>query len=165
MDFLGSTVLAGSAVTTGALTIEPRDLLCLLVRVTGYSGSDIASLRFNGDSGTNYWSKGASAAAATTAFTVAAAQVSQTLARLFAAGTTLGRSGIVSITNFATTEKIGAVSGATGSGAAATGGTLETNSFGWVNTTAQITSIELRTAGGSITMPAGTGFQVYGRNF
>jgi hypothetical protein len=33
-----------------------------------------------------------------------------------------------------------------------------------VNTTAQITSIELRTAGGTITMPVGTGFAVFGRN-
>lgn len=163
-DFLGSLSLGSAAVTTGVLTISARDLLLLQVRVTGYSGGDIASLRFNADSGANYWSKGASAAAATTAITVSAALVSQALARMFAATTTQGRSGSVAITNFTTTEKIGAVNGSTGSGSAATGGILETNAFGWVNTAAQITSIEMLTAGGSITLSAGSGFVVFGRN-
>lgn len=163
--FLGSTVLAASAVATSVVTIQSRDLLLIVVRVTGYSGAgDIASLRFNGDSGTNYWSKPASSAAATTAITTPASTTGANLARLFAAATTQGRSANVSITNFTTTHKLGTVSGCTGSTGPTAGGTLEANAFGWTNTTAQITTIELRTAGGSVTMAAGTGFAVFGRD-
>jgi hypothetical protein len=49
-------------------------------------------------------------------------------------------------------------------GAAATVGLVDIGWGEWVNTSAQITSVEMRTAGGSITMPAGTGFTVYGSN-
>lgn len=164
MDFLGSTVLASSAATTGALTIDARDILCVLVRVTGYPSADIASLRFNADSGTNYWTKHASAAAAATTFTISTANVSKTLAQMFATAVSTGRSAVVTITNNATTEKIGSISGTTGSGVASTLGTIETNSFGWVNTSAQITSIEMRVAGAN-TMSTGSGFAVFGRNF
>jgi len=43
-------------------------------------------------------------------------------------------------------------------------GILDIGGGEWVNTSAQITSIEMRTAGGSVTMPAGTGFTVFGCN-
>jgi hypothetical protein len=164
MERLNSTKLTIAAANTSVLTIPARDILVVIPRVTGYGGADIASLRFNGDTGANYWSKPSSAAAATTAMTVAAASVSQAVARMFSATTTLGRSGCIIITNNATTEKIGSVSGATGSGAAATGGTLEENAFGWVNTSAQITTIQMLTAGGQ-TLLAGSGFIVFGANF
>lgn len=160
---LGGLELSGSAVTTGVLTIPAYDLLRLSVRVTGYSGSDIASLRFNADAGANYWSRYVSAAAGGVTWTNTAS-VSQALARLFALGTTLQRSAIVLITNNTTTSKVGAVQGQTSSGAAGTTPVIECGGFEWVNTAAQITSIEMRTAGGSITMPAGTGFSVEGRN-
>jgi hypothetical protein len=165
MDFLGSTKLVSAAVTTGVVTISARDILCVLVRVTGYSSGDIASLRFNADSGANYWSKGSSAGTTATSITAVTAATSVTLAKMFAANATQGRSAVVSITNNATTEKIGAISGATGSGTAGTGGILECNSFGWVNTTAQITSIEMRTFNGVVTLSSGSGFAVFGRNF
>lgn len=163
MEFLGSTVLTGNAVTTGALTIAARDLLMVEVRVTGYSGADIAGLRFNGDTGANYWSRYINSVAGGTVLTNNQ-NVSQTLARMFALTTTLQRSAIVNITNNLSTSKVGVVNGQTSTGAAATAGAVEFGGFEWVNTAAQITSIEMRTAGGAITMPAGTGFAVWGRN-
>ncbi len=159
---LGGLELTGNAVTTGVLTIPAYDILRVSVRVTGYSGSDITSLRFNADAGANYWSRYISSAAGGVTL-VNTASVSQALARLFALGTTLQRSAIVLITNNAATSKVGIVSGQTSTGAAGTSGVLEFGGFEWVNTSAQITSIEMRTAGGSVTMPAGTGFAVEGR--
>jgi hypothetical protein len=67
--------------------------------------------------------------------------------------------------NLATVSKsVGISHVQTNTGSAATAGTLDFGGGEWVNTSAQITSIEMRTQGGSITMPAGTGFTVYGSN-
>jgi hypothetical protein len=164
-DFLGSIVLTGAAVTTGALTIAARDELMILVRVTSYSGGgDIASFRFNADSGANYWSRYLSAAAGVATLTNNV-NVSAALARIFAVSSTLSRTALVKINNRLGTSKVGAVAGQTGSGAAGTSAGLEFGGFEWVNTAAQITSIEMRTAGGAVTFGIGTGFQVFGRNY
>lgn len=163
-DLLASSGKLGTAAASaGVLTIDARDMLLVEVMVTGYAGNDIASLRFNGDTGTNYWYKPASTAAATTAWTIGAAGTAKTLVQLFATGVTLGRSAIVGITNNATTEKIITINGATGSGVATAMGTIESGAGGWVNTTAQITSIEMRTNGGA-NLLTGTGFRVFGAN-
>lgn len=162
-DFLGSTVFTSSQQASAVVAIPPRDVLQIQVRVTGYSGGDIASLRFNGDTGANYWSRCISWAAAGTTATNAQ-NASATLARLFAQTTTLQRSATVGITNYATTSKVGNISAQTSSGSAGTIPVIEFGGFEWVNTSAQITSVQLLTAGGSITMPAGTGFAVFGRN-
>lgn len=162
-DFLGSTVFTSSQQASSVVTIPPRDLLQIQVRVTGYSGGDIASLRFNGDSGANYWSRYVTFATggATAAQT---ATPSATLARLFGQTTTQQRSATIGLTNYASTSKVGNVSAQTSTGSAGTVAYVEFGGFEWVNTTAQITSVQLLTAGGSITMPAGTGFAVFGRN-
>jgi len=162
LEFLGSTVLTGNATTTNTVTIPARDILTIEVRVTGYSAGDIASLRFNGDAGANYWSRYISAVAGGVVL-VNNQNVSQALARLFALAVTTQRTGIVNITNLATTSKVGVVNGQTSTGAAATAGTIEFGGFEWVNTANQITSIAMLTAGGA-TMPAGTGFAVWGKN-
>lgn len=163
-EFLGSKFLGSAAVTTGALTIPARDFLFLMPRVMGYSGGgDIASLRFNADSGANYWSRYLSSAAGATTFSNNV-NVSQALARMFATTTTLQRSALIGIINNAATSKVGNVSAQTSTGAAATSGIIETGGFEWINTTAQITSIEMLTSGGAVTMAAGSGFAVWGRN-
>jgi hypothetical protein len=163
-DDLGSTKLAADAITTGALTIAVRDVLLIEVRVVGYSGGgDIASFRFNADSGTTYWSRYISSVASGVAL-VNNQNVSQTLARIFAVSTTQPRNALVGITNFAAKSKVGNVNAQTASGAAGTAGGLEWGGFEWVNTAAQITSIEMRTAGGAVNLLAGSGFAVLGRN-
>ena len=162
LEYLGSKVLTTGASTTGVLTIPSRDILVLCVRVTGYSGGDIASLRFNGDSGANYWSRYLNAAAGGVTFTNNQ-NASQTLARLFALTTTLQRSAIIKITNNTTTSKLAVVNGLTGTGSAATAGFVEFGGFEWVNTTAKIKSVEMLTAGGQ-NLFTGTGFAVFGKN-
>jgi hypothetical protein len=163
MERLGSLRLTGSAATTGVLTIPPREQLFLLVNIAGYSGGDIASLRFNADTAANYWDRHLMSATGVATFTNAQ-NASSTLIRLAGNAVTRGRTVQVSIMNLATASKPVAMSVCTLTGAAATVGDSDVGWGEWVNTTAQITSIEMRTAGGSITMPAGTGFTVYGSN-
>jgi hypothetical protein len=163
MERLGSLRLTASAVTTGVLTIPPREQLYLLINIAGYSGGDIASLRFNGDAGANYWTRHITwATGGTTATDVPTAAA--TLIRLAGNAVTQGRAVSCSITNIATVSKYVGISHLqTGTNSTAVG-VLNIGGGEWFNTTAQITSIEMRTAGGSITMPAGTGFTVYGSN-
>lgn len=161
-DFLGAYEFASSAATSAVVPIAIRDLLLVQVHVTGYGGSDIASLRFNGDTGTNYTTRYISAAAGGT--TLANNQnVSQTMARLFALGVTIQRSAVIGITNRAAQPKLGAVNGMTSVTSAATGLQIEFGGFQWQNTTAQITSIQMLTPGGQ-TLSAGTCFAVFGKN-
>jgi hypothetical protein len=167
MERLGSIRLSSSAVTTGVLTIPAREQLFLLCNIAGYSGGgDIASLRFNGDTGTNYWDRHiTSVSGATPPVFVNVQTASTTLLRLAGNAVTTGRSVSVSIMNLATVSKAVGISHIqTASGSAATVGGLDIGGGEWVNTSAQITSIEMRTAGGSVTMPAGTGFTVFGCN-
>jgi hypothetical protein len=163
MEFLGSLRLSAAAVTTGVLTIAPREKLFVDINIAGYSGGDIASLRFNGDAGANYWSRHITwATAGTTATDVPNAAA--TLIRLGGNAVTQGRSVTCSISNVATVSKYVGISHLqTGTNSTAVG-VLNIGGGEWFNTTAQITSIEMRTAGGSITMPTGTGFSVYGSN-
>jgi hypothetical protein len=163
MEFLGSLRLSGSAVTTGVLTIAPREQLLILCNIAGYSGGDIASLRFNGDTAANYWDRHLSSQKTTTTWTNTET-ASTTLIRLAANGVTQGRTVQVSIMNIANVSKPVSMTVCTLTGAPATVGLIDIGWGEWVNTSAQITSVEMRTAGGSITMPAGTGFTVYGVN-
>jgi len=164
MDFLGSLKLSGNAVTTGVLTIPARDVLFLLVNIAGYSsGGDIASLRFNGDTGANYWDRHLTSAAGGVVWTNTQT-LSTTLIRLAGNVVNVHRTVAVSITNIASLSKPLVMQTQTASTLAATGGLTDLGSGEWVNTSAQITSIEMRTAGGSITMPSGTGFGVWGKN-
>lgn len=164
MERLGSTRLTASAQATAVVTIPAREQLYILINIAGYSGGDIASLRFNGDTGTNYWSRHITFASGA-ATGVDNPTPSATLLRLAGNAVTQGRSVSCSIMNLATVSKAVGISHIqTNTGAAATVGVLNIGGGEWVNTTAQITTIQMLTAGGSITMPAGTGFTVYGSN-
>lgn len=162
-ELLGRDKFASSLAAGAVVPIEARDMLMIVVRVLGYSGADIASLRFNGDTGANYRSRSESVAAGGVTFTDAP-QASATLARLHPTTTTLQRVSQHIISNNLGTSKLGTISALTGSGSAATQSVNEWGGFEWVNTTAQITSVQLLTAGGSITMPAGTGMAIFGMN-
>jgi hypothetical protein len=167
MDFLASTKLASAAQLTATLTFPPRDILMVIVMITGYSGSDVASLRFGTGSGVdtanNYMSRYVSFAtgSGTGADNINAGVA---LVRLGIA-TANSRSAFAIITNPATTQKVvnchSMISGGTTAAAVVTseGGGV------WNNTTAQITQMNVSTAGGSITMNAGSGLMVFGRNF
>ena len=160
---LGGTILTGAAATTGVVEFTPMDLLHVSYMVTGYGGADIASLRFNADSGANYWDRHTSIAAAGTVMTNVQ-NASTTLIRLAAANATVQRSGLVQIMNVSGTGKVAMICNQTGSGAAATIPVVESVGGGeWVNTTQQIRSIEMRTAGGQ-NLNAGSGFVIFGCN-
>jgi hypothetical protein len=165
IDLLSAGVLGSAAATLQPTptTFGARDQLLICLRVPSYGSADIASLRFNADAGANYWSRYLSAAAGVTSLTNSV-NVSQTLARLFATTTTLGRVAWIVISNRAATSKVGRVLGQTSTNAAGTSGTLEFGGFEWVNTVAQITQVELRTASGN-TMGAGTAIAVLGLNY
>jgi hypothetical protein len=161
-EWLNGFEWTGNAVSSGVLTIEPRKILRCAVNIGGYSGGDIASLRFNGDSGSNYWDRHITwAAGGTTA--VNTQNISTQLVRLAGNAVTQGRVVQVVIMNVASiTKPVGISHLQTLTGSAATAGVLDIGGGEWVNTSAQITSIEMRTAGGSITMPAGTRIDIYG---
>lgn len=163
---IGGTKLSAAAVTTGAIQIPPRDVIVVLAVITGYSGGDIASLRFNADAtATNYgstWKTQSNAAPPVNA------QVANngTLAHitLGSAGIAIGRMVLVQIANIAGQRKIICMENSNES-ATTTEGVADIKGWGEYTVTAgQITSIEMRTSGGAITMNAGSGFIVYGDN-
>jgi hypothetical protein len=162
---LGATaVLGSSATTTGAVAVPAYDLLQIVVRIPSLSVADIPALRFNADSGTNYWSRYITSVAGGVVL-VNAQTASGTMARLSGNSDTHGRVFTVTVSNLAAATKVGAVTAGLGTGAAATAGSLDlAGSFEWVNTSNQITSVELLTAGGTATMATGTSLQIYGKN-
>src|SRR5262249_12865590 len=127
------------------------------------AAGDSIGLRFNGDSGNNYWSRYISALAGAT--TLGNNQsTSVPIAKIFTATTTGSRAAWITITNNSGTSKVGTVDALTGTGAAGTAGMIQFGGFEWVNVAAQITSIELRTTAG-LNMGPGSGIAVFGRNY
>lgn len=165
MEFLGSTVLPSSASTTGALTIAARTRLLILIFISGYGGGggDIASLRFNADSGNNYWDRHLTVAAGGTTLTNTE-NASTSKIRLAHSATNSGRIVTVNIMNIANKSKPITISTQTLTAAAGTIGLLDMGSGEWVNTSDQITSIEMLSAGAN-TLSSGSGFAVYGTTF
>jgi hypothetical protein len=137
----------------------------ILVSVVGYSGGDIASLRFNADGGGNYWDRHLHSAAGGTTWTNAQ-NASTTLIRLAAPSSTLARTVTIFCTNIAALrDKTCTIQNVTSTGSAATVGRIDMGSGQWRSAAAtQITSIEMLTAGGQ-TMTAGTGIVIYGKDF
>lgn len=164
LEYITGAELGSAAATTGVIALPfTKEYLIFLVNITGYgSGGDIASLRFNNDTGLNYASRYISSA---TGGVVLANNENKGvgLARMFALATTLSRSGIVGVNNKAATPKTGNVNGQTFA-AVATGLQIEFGGFVWNNTSAQITSVTMVTAGGN-TMSAGSSIAIFGRDF
>ena len=176
MQRVASTKLAGAAVTTGAITIPAFDVILLVCNVIGYSGADVASLRFNADTAANYAYKHMySVTDSTTAVTAVTATVSvvsnvsgvgDTSIPLGALTSANGRTIHCWIQNQTAKSKPLTMLTATAVGSVTIGavGFADYGYGEWINTTAQITSIEMRTRGGVITLNAGSGFIVYGMN-
>jgi len=167
---LGTTKLAANATTSSILTIPPCDILRVTVIVTGYGGGDIVSFRFGGtagavDSGNNYataqaeWNAGQSGNQNTNT-----ENNTTNLMRLAASTITTGRIAQFTISNNATVRKTAIITQATEYGAATVTPRRNTTGDGiWANTTQQIISIQMLTAGGN-TLTAGSGFVVEGIN-
>lgn len=156
--------LTVAATTLASPTFAGRDELWIVVRVPSMSGADIPALRFNADSGTNYWSRYITAAASTTTLTNVPT-ASATMAKLSGISVAGSRNVDVVVANRSAGNKIATVVSATGSGVAATIPVVDiSGAFEWINTTAQITAVTLLSAGGSQTMSAGTGMAIFGRD-
>lgn len=165
-DYLGSAILSAGAHESSVVTIEPRDFLWVFVRIASYGGTpdptgDIGSLRFNGDSGSNYWTMhlfyagGAWHEVPTT---------NASLIRLAETNSRLSRNVFVTINNLANRGKTCNIKNQTGTADASVVGEINTGGGEWVNLTDQITSIQLVNAG-SNNLGANSGFIVFGKNF
>lgn len=163
---IGTTVLAANAANTSIITIPPMDLIRITVRVVGYTGNGIASLRFGGtagavDSGSNYQWRIEDAQVNSNNMTTTEG-ISATLMQVASTATTLPRVATITISNFATVNKICKIDSATNAGNAST---RSLTSFGqgvWANTTQQIIAVQLLATANSLL--AGTGFVIEGMN-
>lgn len=175
MDYLGGTSNLVAAHETAVVTLEyppgsgiaaTRKKLEIHVFVPSYGGSpdptgDIASIRFNGDSGPNYWSHHATyiSGAWTPTETPSA-----TLIRMAPTQSRLSRNAVLEVNNFATRSKTVTFKNQTGTNDATLVGLLNIGGAEWVNAVDQITSVQLVNAG-SNNMGAGAGFFVLGKDF
>jgi hypothetical protein len=164
LEVLNSTRLTAAAVTTGVIPIAPRTLLVIPYIIQGYSGADIASWRFNADAGNNYQTRYTTQAAASVTLTNVFTGTTSLL-RLAGLAITGMRTGVSVISNILGQNKVCANFVFDAGAAVGTEPVLEHCGGGaWFNTTAQINSVEMRTAGGALTLTAGTGFVVLGKN-
>lgn len=163
MERLGSLRLASAAVTTGVLTIPAREQLLILFSIAGFNTADIPALRFNADSGTTYNDRHITWLVNTVTPTNAR-NISTNLLRLSGVSSVGPRMITASVMNILAVAKPVTLSISNGTGAAGTEHTEDFGSGEWVNTAAQITSVELRSAGGTNTLSAGSGFTVFGCN-
>lgn len=162
-QYLGSARLSVAANTTASVSFAAYDVLLVQVNIPAYGGSDVASLQFNGDTATNYWTRFLTVAAGVTTLTNVP-NAADSMIQLGAA-TTNGRSSIINITNPLAKSKVCDITTQIGNGNSTAEGIIHLGGVGeWINTTAQVTSILMKTKGGA-NMGANSGFVVYGRNF
>ena len=164
-ELLNTFRFAAAAVSSGALTIPARELLLCLINVTGYSGSDIVSLRFNADATTtNYRTRWITFSNVAVPINAGIDFGASGHVVLGSTGITTGRSILCSISNFATTRKIVSILHAYEEAAQATIPLMQIGQGEWFNTAAQITSIDMRTNGGVNTLSIGSSIAIYGLN-
>jgi len=174
-DYLGSTFISSAAHETDVVTLTwppgsgiaaTRKRLWVDVIIASYGGSpdatgDIGSLRFNGDSGPNYWTRHLQYAGSNAWDDV---QVTGgTLIRLAGSNSRLSRNVTVSVNNLVNRGKTCNLKNQTGTGDALTAGTVNIAGGEWVNVVDQISTVQLVNAG-SNNMGAGSGFIVRGRD-
>lgn len=144
-----------------SLRVNPQSIIWLEINITGYGGSDVASLRFNSDSGANYWTRFMTAAQGTSALSNVE-NVADSLIRLGPV-TNKGRSALVRVTNFAGKPKVVNIINSIGSGLAGTASVITLAGAGeWVNSTDQIQTIDILTQGGTVTMLTGSSVALLG---
>lgn len=163
MEFLGSTKLSAIATTTGVLNFPARDFLVVVTFIFSMSAGNSVGLRFNGDSGTNYRNRGIRVSNSST--TLNNVQGSSLSLYIYShLGSSRRQTSISTITNMPTNSKVIATRYQSGSASAANSENISIMGGEWVNTTDQITSIEMLPSP-STNMNVGSGFVVLGRNF
>lgn len=151
VTFMAELTLAANATSFSTIfpqiNSQPFANIAGWINVTGYGGTDVVSLRFNGDSGANYQDQVITAAAGTTTFTNTNT-VSTTLLRC-GLPVAVGRSTLFQIVNFATKNKVVQVPNWVGSASAGTASIATVGCGGaWFNILAQVNQIDVLTAGG-----------------
>jgi len=156
-ELLGQYTSSSSFASSGAITIPQRDMLQIVVRILNQSGAARPALRFNGDTGSNYWNTFTLLAGTNTATSAAG-----TMALLSTINTAAIRTIEATIANNSTGwQKPVTVRQAM----AAPGGTPEAGHTEWGNTSAAITSVELLNDGAGVTFGGWSGIMIFGRNF
>lgn len=164
LPLLASQVFTAAAQTSNVLTIPACNILQIQFNIEGYSGSAIASLRFNGDTTAGNYSS--SYTSFSTAAPAAPTNVLGTFAgfKLGQNAVTAQRSGLVTIKNNSSTSH-GITCQSQTHAAANTAPVTSLGSGVYVTASAaQITSVQLIVDTASITMPAGTSLYVFGMN-
>lgn len=162
LPLLATAKFTSSLANSAVLTIPACDLLQVQFNVEGYSGSAIASLRFNGDTTITAYSS------SYTTFSTAAPSTPVNTNGTFGGfklggnAVTVQRSGLVTIKNNNSTSH--GITCQSQTHAATAGPPVSSWGSGMYITgsAAQITSVQLIIDTGSITMPAGTSLAIFG---
>ena len=158
--YLTGATLTANGAAFPTLTFAGFNSLEIRLHIVGFSGSDLGSLQFNGDTGTNYWDRNITSVAGGVVL-VNNQNVSTAQMRFGIAGTTQVVA-IWNIINLLGTSKLATGRGSLGTGAAGTAGTAIVSMAGeWVNTTAQITSVKALVVGANNFL-SGSTIQIFG---
>jgi hypothetical protein len=158
--YLTGATLTANAAAFPTLTFPAYATLAIAVSILGYSASDLGSLRFNGDTGANYWDRNFTSVAGGIA--LVNTETTTTTQMRFGIATAKQVVGFFNICNNLGVSKLvnGRVSIA--SGAVGTAGIAVLSMSGeWVNTTAQITSLNVQVVGANNFL-SGSSIQVFG---
>lgn len=155
-------VLSASAPSFPSASFSGMNSLLVFVNVTGYGGTDVVSLQFNGDTAANYWSRYLTAAQGTS--TLVNTETTGATAIALGLPANKGRAVMIQAVNNATRSKIIQVMNQFGSGTTATASTATLSGQGeWLSTASQITSMLITTVGG-LNILSGSSFQIIGWN-
>jgi hypothetical protein len=158
--FLNGATLTAAGTSFPTLSIPAYNTLWIQVSTPAVGGSDVVSLRFNGDTGANYNSRSDTLVVGS-ALVTDTPNASDTLIRLGLASTA-GRVVFACVTNTLANPKIVLANVAIAGANAATVPITHAACNGvWFNTTAQITSVLCLTQAGQ-TMAAGSSINIFG---
>lgn len=161
-DFLGSTFTNASATSTSVLSFSAREQLEFKIIIAGYGGSDVAALRFNADSGANYWTRWMDSTTGLTSWATNQ-KVSQTFFLVAAVSSTVEREVTIDCSNHTSFNKLCTGVELTDTGSAATAGTADLGWGEYFTVASQINSVQVITSGGQ-TLNASTSIEVFGKN-
>lgn len=165
MEYLGGAEASVAVPALGPITFRPRDMLFVIIRITNLSTTGIPALRFNGDSGANYWDRNLTAAAGGATWSEVTSQAAAPgMLRLGGVSAVTGRVGMAVVMNQANSTKNCIGEFTTITGAVGTVSALQVFSGEWVNTVDQINSLTLVNTGTG-NFGVDTGFGIFGKDF
>lgn len=162
-EYIAGAKLGSNAASTGVITLPKTfEFLELRILIEGFSSADIAALQFNSDTSNNYWCRHLTVAAGGTTHTNTQT-ASTSRIRLSQANITAPQVVVVWIMNQAAISKAMIIETQTATANAGTVGIIDHGAGEWVNTSAQITSVNLLCVGAN-NLLAGSGIEIFGRD-